>query len=202
MLARGLLELVVAGDEVGLGVDLDQRRRSLPSTRDRPTRPSAATRSAFLAALDRPLVRSQSIDGFDVAVVLAASAFLQSIMPAPVFSRRSLTSAAVISAMVSSFSCGRRIGVPAARTSVRQVQAWPIGRGCDGRLAPVVRAGGSAGRRQLARPAPARGRLGGAEVDARRRLAGGQAVEHRVGDQVAVELDGARGVVVARDRDR
>ena len=32
------------------------------------------------------------------------------------------------------------------------------------------------------------------------RLAGGQAVEHGVGDQVAVELDGAGGVVVARDR--
>src|SRR5690606_715433 len=40
----------------------------------------------------------------------------------------------------------------------------------------------------------------GAEVDAGGGLAGGQAVEDGVGDQVAVGLDGAGGVVVARDR--
>ena len=34
------------------------------------TRPSAATRPAFLAALDRPFLRSQSTGGFDVAVGL------------------------------------------------------------------------------------------------------------------------------------
>ena len=60
IVAHERLEHLVAGDEVGLGVDLDQRaragRRAAP-----PTRPSAATRPAFLAALARPLVRSQSI---------------------------------------------------------------------------------------------------------------------------------------------
>src|SRR5690606_8737112 len=61
-------------------------------------RPSAATRPAFLAAAARPLVRSQSIDA-SMSPLFSASAFLQSIMPAPVRSRGSLTRAAVISAM-------------------------------------------------------------------------------------------------------
>src|SRR5918995_786738 len=68
-----------------------------------PTRPSAATRPAFLAAADRPLVRSQSI-AFSRSPATSPSAFLQSIMPAPVFSRSSLTREAVISAMSCSVS--------------------------------------------------------------------------------------------------
>ncbi len=74
---------------------------SLPATR-----PSAAARSDFLAALDRPFVRSQSIEA-SMSPSFSCSAFLQSIMPAPDFSRRSLTSRAVISAMVSSFNSKR-----------------------------------------------------------------------------------------------
>src|SRR5690606_37112015 len=70
-----------------------------------PTRPSAATRPAFLAAAARPLVRSQSIDA-SMSPFVSASAFLQSIMPAPVRSRSSLTRAAVISAMAISFQKG------------------------------------------------------------------------------------------------
>jgi hypothetical protein len=65
------------------------------------TRPSAATRSDFLAALDRPLVRSQSIEASTLPS-FSTSARLQSIMPAPDFSRRSFTSAAVISAIAHS----------------------------------------------------------------------------------------------------
>ena len=63
-----------------------------------PTRPSAATRPDFLAAADRPFLRSQSTAA-STSPLLSVSAFLQSIMPAPVFSRRSRTIAAVISAM-------------------------------------------------------------------------------------------------------
>ena len=62
------------------------------------TRPSAATREDFLAALARPLARSQSTAA-SMSPLVAASAALQSIMPTPVFSRRSFTIAAVISAM-------------------------------------------------------------------------------------------------------
>ena len=53
------LEQVVAGDEIGLRIDLDQRR---PWCRRcaTPMSPSAATRPAFLAALARPFLRSQS----------------------------------------------------------------------------------------------------------------------------------------------
>jgi hypothetical protein len=63
-----------------------------------PTRPSAAVRPAFLAAAARPLARSQSIAA-SMSPWVSPSAFLQSIMPAPVRSRSSLTVAAVISAM-------------------------------------------------------------------------------------------------------
>ena len=69
----------------------------LPSTAT-PTRPSAAVRPAFLAAAARPLVRSQSIAA-SMSPWVSPSAFLQSIMPAPVRSRSSFTVAAVISAM-------------------------------------------------------------------------------------------------------
>src|SRR3546814_654476 len=79
-----------------------------------PTRPSAATRPAFLAAAARPLVRSQSIDA-SMSPWFSASAFLQSIMPAPVRSRSSLTRAAVISAMGISFQKGRARNRPAVR---------------------------------------------------------------------------------------
>ncbi len=60
-----------------------------------PTRPSAATRSAFFAALDRPFLRSQSTAASTLPEV-SPSAALQSIIPAPVISRRSLTICAVI----------------------------------------------------------------------------------------------------------
>src|SRR5690242_1404271 len=76
-----------------------------------PTRPSAAVRLDFLAAAARPLVRSQSTAA-SMSPLASASAFLQSIMPAPLFSRSSLTIAAVISAMSFSssfreYGCGR-----------------------------------------------------------------------------------------------
>ncbi len=72
----------------------------VPSTAT-PTRPSAAVRPAFLAAAARPLARSQSIEA-SISPLFSASAFLQSIMPAPVRSRSSFTEAAVISAMCNS----------------------------------------------------------------------------------------------------
>src|SRR3954451_18041337 len=61
-------------------------------------RPSAATRPAFFAALARPFLRSQSTaPSRSPAVSLRAA--LQSIMPAPVWSRSSFTIAAVTFAM-------------------------------------------------------------------------------------------------------
>ena len=69
------------------------------------TRPSAATRSLFLAAFEMPLERSQSMAA-SMSPPVSCSAFLQSIMPAPDLSRSSLTSAAVISAIVFSPVCG------------------------------------------------------------------------------------------------
>ena len=72
------------------------------------TRPSAATRPPFLTAADRPFLRSQSVAA-SVSPPASVSARLQSIMPAPVFSRRSLTIAAVISAIVFSYCGGKRL---------------------------------------------------------------------------------------------
>jgi hypothetical protein len=60
-----------------------------------PIRPSDATRPDFFSALEIPLARSQSIDD-SMSPSFSLSAFLQSIMPAPVLSRSSLTMAAVM----------------------------------------------------------------------------------------------------------
>ncbi len=64
-----------------------------------PIRPSAATRPAFLAAFNKPLVRSQSTAAWTSPEV-SPSAALQSIIPAPVMSRSSLTICAEIFAIV------------------------------------------------------------------------------------------------------
>ena len=67
----------------------------LPPSTTTATRPSAAVRPDFLAALARPLVRSQSTAA-SMSPSVSVRAFLASIMPAPVLSRSSLTIAAVI----------------------------------------------------------------------------------------------------------
>jgi hypothetical protein len=69
----------------------------------RPMRPSAATRSAFCEARDRPFLRSQST-AFSMSPWLSVRAVLQSIMPAPVFSRSALTKLAVTSAIAVLFT--------------------------------------------------------------------------------------------------
>ncbi len=69
-----------------------------------PIRPSAATRPAFFAAFDRPFLRSQSWAAV-MSPEVSVSAALQSIMPAPVNSRSSLTIAAEIVAIVEYPSC-------------------------------------------------------------------------------------------------
>ena len=91
------LERLVARDEIGLGVDLDhgglagRRRRRRPDPRRRRGRISWRRRRGPSCAASRRRLR--------MSPAASVSALLQSIMPAPVFSRSSLTSAAVISAM-------------------------------------------------------------------------------------------------------
>ena len=77
----------------------------VPST-STATRPSAATRPDFLAALVMPFLRSQSTAA-STSPDVSLRAFLQSIMPAPVFSRRSFTIAAETVAMGSPFGSMR-----------------------------------------------------------------------------------------------
>ena len=54
-----VLEQLVAGDKIGLGIDLDDGA-GVAAHVATPTSPSAATRPAFLAAAARPFLRSQS----------------------------------------------------------------------------------------------------------------------------------------------
>ena len=58
-------------------------------------RPSDAVLPDFLAAFARPFVLSQSIED-SMSPLFSFKAFLQSIIPAPVLSRSSLTNDAVI----------------------------------------------------------------------------------------------------------
>jgi len=94
--ADEILELLVPGDEIGLAVDFDDG--ALVAVDLDADQALGGVRPAFLAAAARPLVRSQSIAA-SMSPWVSPSAFLQSIMPAPVRSRNSLTFAAVISAM-------------------------------------------------------------------------------------------------------
>src|SRR5579871_786812 len=80
-----------------------------------PIKPSAATRPAFFAAFDNPFLRSQSCAAC-MSPAVSVRAALQSIMPAPVDSRRSFTIAAVIVAIVGRpFACPYLGAVPARR---------------------------------------------------------------------------------------
>src|SRR5215469_15370126 len=69
-----------------------------------PIRPSAATRPAFFAAFDKPFLRSQSTAASRLPP-LSASAALQSIMPAPVWSRSSFTMPALIVVVIAVGPC-------------------------------------------------------------------------------------------------
>ena len=76
--------------------ELTSTSTALPPSWALTMRPSAATRLAFLSALARPDLRSASAAA-SMSPPASVSAFLHSIMPAPVRSRSSLTWDAVIS---------------------------------------------------------------------------------------------------------
>src|SRR5262249_22875969 len=84
-----------------------------------PISPSAATRPALLAALERPFLRSQSTASCMWPLV-SVSAVLQSIMPAPVFSRSCVTRLADMVVMACA-SLADRDGDPSRRLSLGQL---------------------------------------------------------------------------------
>src|SRR5580704_16008685 len=91
-------------------------------------RPSAATRPAFLAALASPFLRSRST-AFSISPSVSASAALQSIMPAPVISRSSLTICAVILAIgdfLDAFGVYRPASIARVETTRRGYDRAPI----------------------------------------------------------------------------
>src|SRR6185437_12712865 len=158
-----------------------------------PTRPSDARRPAFLAAAERPFLRSQSTAPSRSPSVWA-KARLQSIMPAPVFSRSSLTSAAVISAMGSLFPSGfvskeRRLEPPPLL--VVQRRAPQAGACASSEPASTLSCAGGGISSQLG---PC------ADIGAAAGELGLEAVEHRARHQLAIEMDGAHRVVIAGDR--
>ena len=75
------------------------------------TVPSLVARPAFLATAARPRVRRTST-AFSKSASASTSAFLHSIMPAPVISRSSLTREAVISATLFLSLYGAACAVP------------------------------------------------------------------------------------------
>src|SRR5215217_3363937 len=144
-----------------------------------PTRPSAATRSAFLAALARPRVRSQSTAA-SMSPLVSARAFLQSIIPTPVESRSCLTRLAVISTMITPF------GGPSP---------GPHGSDQDEvRMADLVDGRCFFGWQVFGRSA-----VGGTEIGAVTRGGTANAVDRSTGDQRHIEFESARGVVIAGD---
>src|SRR5680860_8311 len=88
------LKLIVTGDEVRLTVDL-QQHTYLPTLMHIRVNQSLAERPDFLSAVAIPLVR-RSFSAVSPSPPASSSAFLQSIMPAPVLSRSSFTSLALI----------------------------------------------------------------------------------------------------------
>jgi len=180
-----LLELLRLRDEVGLAVQLDERRDAV--RHQVAISPSAATRPAFLAAAARPFLR-RIFSASSAFPFVSSSALLQSSMPAPVLSRSILTITAEI-AMASSLTSKRPAGTPSPPPARI---AW-IGIRLDGN-------GGAFGL--------GRARLGHLEVRGHRLVLAVddladealflrvQALEHRVRDLAGEELDRADGVVV------
>src|SRR6056297_2443803 len=161
------------------------------------TRPSAAVRPDFLAALASPLVRSQSTAA-SMSPPVSVSAFFASIIPAPVLSRSSFTCAAVI-AISALLDCSSHRG---ARPAVRQfgvgarARAPETGSGLGLRL---CRFGLGRGFTFLGHRLLDEGFLHLAHVDARGVHLRRHPVESGAADQIAIQADRARGVVVAGD---
>src|SRR6516162_5236805 len=178
-----------------------------------PTRPSAATRPALLAAADKPFILSQSTAA-SISPPLSPSALLQSIMPAPVLSRSSLTSAAVISAIVS-FLCSAPARVSIRRQPPQRGARPPFGfnsgvrRRRFARRQPAIRLWHDGGvgivsHAEFLGPVVGQivdGKLGArADVNTRCGEFGLQPVEHCTRHEVAIEMDCPHRVVVPGNR--
>ena len=215
-LAGELLEVVVAGDEVGLAVDLDQHADLAVGVDVARTTPSAAPRSPRLAAFAWPFTRRIST-ALSTSPSASSSAALQSIIPAPVRSRSAFTSLAEIARAHLSVSS---VGVEGAALAVAAgARRAGLGAGCrcGGRArarpgsrpprprgrAPAPRPRGAPAPRPRAGPAP-RPRVRAfssasrrASSSSARKLAG--ALGHHVADRLDDQLARADRVVVARD---
>src|SRR5690348_10668391 len=177
-------------------------------------RPSAATRLAFLSALARPDLRSHSM-ATSMSPLFSTSAFLHSIMPAPERSRSSLTSCAEILLILDPSN----LGAPWRASRHGSVKGLLGGLGLLATAATAAavttrRAGALLGRTAVVALATGRGgfalvlgdrvaflvqldELVGVAMGGVR--SGGLAFQDRVGGGAGVQLDGADGVVVARD---
>src|ERR1700682_421273 len=177
------------------------------------TTPSVASRAAFLSALACPCLR-MSAAAASRSPLASTSAFLHSIMPAPVRSRSCLTASAVMFMdKLGSFHysaepppapprplrrAGAAVGRRATASGAGTVPAGATGSAASStsRFSPA--AGASGERCLLARVARLieLDELVFADRDLGHRLL---ALEHRIGDAGGIQLDGAHGIVVARD---
>ncbi len=90
-----VLELVVAGHEIGFRVHFEQHADATTGVDVRKDRTFGRDAARFLGGLAEALGAQPSM-AFSMSPATSCKAFLQSIMPAPVFSRRSRTSVALI----------------------------------------------------------------------------------------------------------
>ena len=93
------LEVVGAGHEIALAVDLHQHADLASGMDVAGHRPSLVARVAFLAAVATPFLRRMTMAA-STSPLASVRAFLQSIMGALVFSRSSFTCAAVMFTVV------------------------------------------------------------------------------------------------------
>src|ERR1700674_5630239 len=211
-----------------------------------PTRPSAATRPAFFAAFAKPFLRSQST-ATSILPSVSVNAALQSIMPAPVFSRSSFTICGVIFAIAIPLGGGSQssedvkpsslcrellglgdppldpAGEPDSLADLVGVLRGDLGdlpemedaeiveHLLDGRryareLLEVVGDPARTGQRletvadRLRRHLLEDRLLGRAEIGAKLALRARDAVDRRLGDEIAIERDRPRRIVVAGHR--
>src|SRR6266403_2616610 len=177
-----------------------------------PTAPSVALRPAFFPAVARPFSRSQ-VMAFSTSPPDSSSAFLQSIIPAPVFSRRSFTIADVTSAIAELLlglrfaAFGRRLAAGQRRLVLHDRTRRRLRVGAHHR-APLATATSARSAAAAIAPAAPLGRaiavlavlaFGLLRLAGVVGLVARLALDGRVRDLAAEQPDGADGVVVAGD---
>ena len=210
-------KVCVAGDEVGLGIDLDQR--GLLAVGGEPDQTFGGDAAGLLGGLGEAL-GAQPIDrGLHVAAGLverrlavhhARAGLLAQVLHHGCGNRRHVLPLSLpLRVRRGAAACLSAGCLAALRPLASLARRSASGRGRLCRAPASPRAGFCAAGARLPAPRPRRrpraparptGLLGRAEIDADRALRPLDAVDRGARDQVAIERDGAAGVVIAGDR--